>query len=78
MGESGGYLIVKAAARFLGVAANTMRSWDRAGVIPVRRDPRNNYRLFAVADLEKVRDEIERAGMYPSGWQRPDWRNRKP
>jgi len=73
MGDSGAYLTVKAAARFLGVAVNTMRSWDRAGVIPVRRDPRNNYRLFALADLEKVRDEIERTGTYPSGWQRPRW-----
>jgi len=73
MDDSGGCLTVKAAARFLGVAANTMRSRGRAGVIPVRRDPRNNYRLFAVADLEKVRDEIEQTGTYPSGWQRPRW-----
>ncbi len=66
------YLTVNAAARFLGVAPNTLRNWDRAGAIPDRRHPANNYRLFAVADLERIRDEIERSGTYPTGWQRPN------
>jgi DNA-binding transcriptional MerR regulator len=73
MADSGGYHTVKAVARFLGMAVNTMWYWGSAGVIPVRRDPRNNYRLFALADLEMVRDEIERTGTYPNGWQRPRW-----
>jgi DNA-binding transcriptional MerR regulator len=64
-------LTIKPAARFLGVAENTLRSWESAGVIPVGRHPKNNYRLFAVADLEKIRGEIQATGTYPTGWQRP-------
>ncbi len=71
MVETKTLLTVKRAARFLGVAENTLRSWDSGGVIPVRRHPTNNYRLFAVADLERIRKEIQATGTYPSGWQRP-------
>ena len=39
----GEYLTVKQAARFLGVADNTMRHWDAVGVVPVHRHPTNNY-----------------------------------
>ena len=35
----GGDLTVKQAARFLGVADNTMRNWDMAGTVPVHRNP---------------------------------------
>ena len=69
----GEYLTVKRAARFLGVAENTMRNWDMAGAVPVHRDPKNKYRLFAVADLERIRKEIQTTGTYPTGWQRPRW-----
>jgi len=61
----------KQAARLLGVCCNTLRGWDLAGVIPVRRHSKNNYRLFAVADLERIRKEIRATGTYPGGWQRP-------
>ena len=64
-------LTVKQAARFLGVADNTLRNWDMAGAIPVRRHPKNNYRLFAVTDLERIRRQIQTTGTYPTGWQRP-------
>lgn len=64
-------LTVKQAARFLGVCDNTMRNWDMAGAIPVHRHPTNNYRLFAVADLDRIRQEICTTGTYPTGWQRP-------
>ena len=65
------YLTVKQAARFLGVADNTMRNWDAAGSVPVHRNPKNNYRLFAITDLERIRKEIQATGTYPTGWQRP-------
>jgi hypothetical protein len=39
--------------------------------IRVHRHPKNNYRLFAVVDLERIRKEIQATGTYPSGWQRP-------
>ena len=64
-------LTVKQAACFVGVADNTLRNWDMAGVVPVHRHPKNNYRLFAVADLERIRKEIQATGVYPTGWQRP-------
>ena len=63
-------LTVKQAARFLGVADNTLRNWDSAGAIAVHRHPRNRYRLFDLADLERIRNKIEQSGTYPSGWQR--------
>ena len=65
------YLTVKQAARFLGVAENTMRHWDAVGVVPVQRNPKNNYRQFKRTDLERIRKEIQATGTYPSGWQRP-------
>ncbi len=71
MTEPMSFLTVKQAARFLGVADNTLRNWDMAGAIPVHRNPRNNYRLFAMADLQRVQEEIEATGTYPTGWQRP-------
>ena len=64
-------LTVKQAARYLRVADNTMRNWDAAGAIPARRQPKNNYRLFAVADLRRIRKAIQATGTYPTGWQRP-------
>ena len=65
------FLTVKQAARFLGVADNTLRNWDAAGAVRVHRHPRNNYRLFAMADLRRIQEEIEVTGTYPTGWQRP-------
>ncbi len=67
----GEYLTVKQAARFLGVAENTLRHWDAIGAVPVRRNPKNNYRLFKKTDLGRIRQAIEASGTYPSGWQRP-------
>jgi DNA-binding transcriptional MerR regulator len=69
----GRYLTVEQAARFLGVADNTMRNWDMAGAVPAHRNPKNNYRLFAVADLERIRHQIQTTGTYPTGWQRLRW-----
>lgn len=62
------FLTVKAAARYLGVAANTLRNWDRDGKIPVFRHPISKYRLFKKEDLDVVLREIERSGAYPTGW----------
>ncbi len=72
------YLTVKAAAEHLGVCTNTLRNWDRDGKIQVHRHPKNGYRLFLVSDLDAVREEIERTGKHPTGWQRPTRRCNKP
>jgi len=29
------------------------------------------YRQFKKTDLERIREEIQASGTYPSGWQRP-------
>ena len=52
-----GYLRIKEAAEFLGVAANTLRNWGRDGRIPEYRHPVNNYRLYDEKDLERLLKE---------------------
>ena len=66
------------AARFLGVAPNTLRNWHAAGKIPVYRNPISNYRLFKKTDLEDLLQQIAASGTYPTGWKRSPPRNRKP
>lgn len=72
------FLTVKQAARFLGVAPNTIRNWDRDRKIPGYRHPVSNYRLFKKDDLRQVLRKIETSGEYPSGWQRSIRRHPKP
>ena len=52
-----GYLRIKEAAEFLGVAPNTLRNWGRDGRIPEYRHPVNNYRLYDEKDLERLLKE---------------------
>jgi excisionase family DNA binding protein len=66
------FLTVKQAAKFLGVAPNTLRNWDRDRRIPVYRHPISNYRLFKREDLEEVLQQIHESGRHPTGWQRPE------
>ena len=42
------------AARALGISLDTLRRWDRAGKIRVRRDSANR-RLVSAAEIERVR-----------------------
>ena len=53
------YLQIKAAAALLGVAPNTLRSWERTGKIQVYRHPINNYRLYKRSELEALLAAIE-------------------
>ena len=54
MAKLDSYLTVTEAAEHLGVSANTIRNWGRDGKLPEHRHPINNYRLFKVADLDKL------------------------
>lgn len=65
------FVTIKQAAQFLGVAANSLRNWDRDAKIPVYRKPSSGYRLFKMADLEKLLRQIKKSGKYPTGWSRP-------
>ena len=53
------YLKIAAAAKYLGGSQNTLRNWEAAGKIKVRRHPMNRYRLYKVSDLDKVLRETE-------------------
>lgn len=46
---------IKVAARLLGVTAQTIRNWVSAGRLPAKRHPINGYRLFNLADIERIR-----------------------
>jgi hypothetical protein len=48
------FLKISDAAKFLGVAPNTLRSWSETGKVQEYRHPINNYRLYKVADLEEL------------------------
>jgi DNA (cytosine-5)-methyltransferase 1 len=60
-----GYLRVREAAAFLGVAPNTLRSWGREEKIPEFRHPVNNYRLYRRGDLEEILRRITQPGRRP-------------
>lgn len=54
------YITVIEAAKILGVNPETMRRWDRAGKLRAKRNPMNNYRLYSVKDIDKLKKRIER------------------
>jgi excisionase family DNA binding protein len=65
------YLTIKEAARFLGVAPNTLRAWGASGKIPMHRNPINDYRLFRISDLQKLLGKVERSRVTTRANRRP-------
>ena len=57
------YLLTSEAAKLLGVSQNTLRAWAKSGIIPMRRNPANGYRLFRREDLERYLARLERANV---------------
>lgn len=55
-----GYLRIKEASEYLGVSPNTLRNWGRSGKLAERRHPINDYRLYAVAELDALLKKAER------------------
>lgn len=45
------------AARLLGVSLDTLRRWDRAGKLEVKRDA-GNRRIVAIAEIERLRGPL--------------------
>jgi DNA-binding transcriptional MerR regulator len=43
------------AARLLAVTTDTLRNWERNGLIQVPRDPGNGYRLYGAAEIGRLR-----------------------
>ncbi len=60
MPEQQRLLQVKEAAEYLGVSANTIRNWGAAQKIDEYRHPVNNYRLYKLKDLHKLRLQLQR------------------
>jgi excisionase family DNA binding protein len=54
------FLRISEAADYLGVSANTLRNWERAGKIVAHRHPVNRYRLFKREELDAVLRKAER------------------
>lgn len=53
------YITIGDAAKFLGVTAETLRNWDKAGKLVAYRHPINQYRLYSKATLVKLIQRIE-------------------
>jgi excisionase family DNA binding protein len=61
MDKLDGYLRIKDAAEYLGVAPNTLRNWGRDGKITEHRHPMNNYRLYNPRDLDLLLRQVRRS-----------------
>jgi len=53
------YLKVKEAAKFLGVAAHTLRAYEEYGFFKTRRNPLNGYRLYLKKELVDFLEKIK-------------------
>jgi DNA (cytosine-5)-methyltransferase 1 len=49
---------IKDAAKMLGVSSLTLRNWDKNGKLRALRHPMNNYRVYKVADIESLIDNM--------------------
>ena len=52
------FVQIRDAARLLGVSEGTLRNWDRAGKLSALRHPVNGYRMYRVADLRAIVQEL--------------------
>ena len=48
-------MVISEAAERVGASTTALRDWERNGLIAVRRDPRNGYRRYTHADLDRLR-----------------------
>lgn len=75
------YLTLKEAAEQLGVHTNTLRNWERRGVIRLERLPNSRYRRVPVYEVQRVKHELttfpspieERASTPDDRHVRIDW-----
>lgn len=56
---SGKFLLIREAAKILGVSKLTLRNWDNKGKLPAYRHPISNYRVYRVEDVERIIKQIE-------------------
>lgn len=62
--SGGGGTFIGPLARALGIRPATLRTWERAGLVTPRRDPRTGYRLYDEADVRDARlaHQLRRGG----------------
>jgi DNA-binding transcriptional MerR regulator len=48
-------LEIREVSKLLGISHDVIRNWERNGLIRVRRNSYNNYRLFSKRDIERLR-----------------------
>jgi hypothetical protein len=59
------YLTLKRASHQLGVHEQTLRSWEKRGLIQMVRLPGSGYRRVLVTEVERLQDKMLRAGDVP-------------
>ena len=47
-------LAIREVSKMLGVSHDVIRNWERNGLVTIRRNPYNNYRLFTRKDIERM------------------------
>lgn len=58
MSETMTYVTLKRASRQLGVHEQTLRSWEKRGLIHMVRLPGSGYRRVPATEVERLRDEM--------------------
>jgi DNA-binding transcriptional MerR regulator len=58
------YLLITQAAEYLGVCPNTLRNWGASGKIKELRHPVNGYRIYKIADLDRLLKKASSAQQY--------------
>jgi DNA-binding transcriptional MerR regulator len=48
-------LHIAPASKSLGVSIDILRNWERNGLLPVPRDPKNGYRLYGPSEMARAR-----------------------
>jgi excisionase family DNA binding protein len=59
MEGKGSYLTLKEASEQLGVHPNTLRNWERRGVIRLERLPGSRYRRVPESEVERLTSKME-------------------
>jgi DNA (cytosine-5)-methyltransferase 1 len=52
-------LTIGQVARAVGRSVETIRAWERDGIIQALRDPRTSYRLFRKADVDILLETLK-------------------
>lgn len=48
-------MYVREFAKLFNVHVDTVKNWQKRGILPDRRDQVNNYRVFTQADVETIK-----------------------